>query len=405
MPGTLQLVQVSKVPQRIQTLLVQNDTFMLVNPDITNNIFIGNDPGSQLIAVPALGSVTLDAKKHDIWVSTNGGAFTVNAYLMPNGSNWVPSPAQVAAQINALGLATAVKQDSQITQGGTLITNTNGTVTNTGQTATNVANLTTGGTPGGIPPLRGTDNLGNATNQALTANTTVTLLNAVPITKPGFECVIQFSYPGAATVPFGALVVKWTDSTTGLTVGQKSYELTGGNNVFATAYLSGPCRGNQITLQFRPQDPAQAGTLTWAFNQTSHIYLTDRLLQPAYVAVNGFTNTGGDPSKGLLASTNVGVGPNATITRLVAASNAKVKVMLDNGAQANAAAIIIGTPSATALYSEANPPASLLRLGAAIGAQASTEWQMPNGVTLLSIINTGATNTITPSVAILTMEY
>src|SRR2546423_2412529 len=105
MPGTLQLISVSKTPQRIQTFMVSNDSFMLVNPDIVNNIFIGNDPGSQIIAVPALGSVTLDASKHDIWVSTNGGAFTVNAYLMPNGSNWVPSPAQVAAQINALGLA------------------------------------------------------------------------------------------------------------------------------------------------------------------------------------------------------------------------------------------------------------------------------------------------------------
>ncbi len=425
MPGTLQLVQVSKTPQRIQTFMVSNDSFMLVNPDIVNNIFIGNDPGSQIIAVPALGSVTLDASKHDIWVSTNGGNFTVNAYLMPNGSNWVPSPAQVAAQINALGLAkdttvnsvvtntTGVAKDSTV---NTVATNTTGVAKDTSVNTVNttlgtptqrvdVQNLTTGGTPGGIPQLRGTDNLGNATNQALTANTTVTLLNAVAITKPSYEIVIQFSYPGAATVPFGALVLKWTDSATGLQVGQKTYEVVGGNNVFATAYLSGPCRGNQITLQFRPQDTTQAGTLTWAFNQTSHVYLVDRLLQPTYVAVNGFTNSGGDPSKGLLAATSVGIGPNSSVTRLMAACNAKIKVMVDNTVQLNSCALQINTPSTLALYGEPNPPTTLFKTTAAAGAQSGGEWQLPNGATTIQIFNQGATNTITPNVTITIVEY
>jgi hypothetical protein len=413
MPGILQLIGVTKTPQRIQSFMVTNDTFMLVNPDIVNNIFIGNDPGTQLIAVPALGSVTLNAKDHDLWVSTNGGNFTVNAYLMPGGSNWVPSPAQVAAQINALGLA---KETTQLT-GNTNIAQVNTTLGTPPQKSdVNQVNTTlgvpsqtadvTGLTTNGIPPLRGTVNLGNATAQAMTANTTATLLNAVSVTRPSFECVLQFSYPGAATVPFGALLLKWTDSNTGLTVGQKNYEIIGGNNVFATCYLSGPCRGNQITLQFRPQDPAQAATLTWAFNQTSHIYTIDRLLQPSYVAVNGFTNPAGDPSKGLLASVTAAIGPNASITRLLAASNAKIKIMLDNTVQANAAAVQINTPSSiTALYSEAGAPTSLFKTTAAIGGQGGGEWQLPNGATTLQIFNTNITNTITPNVTITLMEY
>src|SRR5689334_11516301 len=121
MPGTLQLIVVDKTPKRIQTFMVSNESFMLVNPDITNNIFIGNDPGNQIIPIPPLGSITLDASKHDVWVSTNGGSFTVQAFLMPNGSNWVPSPAQVAAQINALGLA----KDTTVATGNTLTNNTN----------------------------------------------------------------------------------------------------------------------------------------------------------------------------------------------------------------------------------------------------------------------------------------
>jgi len=422
MPGTLQLISVTKTPQRIQTFMVSNDSFMLVNPDIVNNIFIGNDPGSQIIAVPALGSVTLDASKHDIWVSTNGGNFTVNAYLMPNGSNWVPSPAQVAAQINALGLA---KESTQLT-GNTNIAQVNTTLgtppqkTDVNQVNTtlgvtpqrsDVQGLTTGGTPGGIPVLRGTDNLGNATAQALTANTTATLLNAIAITKPSFEAAFSLSMPaGVGTVPFAAILVTWTDSNTGLTVGQKLYEIASGNGSGNTipVYLSGPCRGNQITLQIRPQDPAQAMTLTWAFNQTSHVYSIDRLIQPSYAGTAPITysNPAGEPRKGLLASVSAAIGPNANTSRLLAASNAKIKINLDNTVQLNSAAVQINTPSAiTALYGEAGAPTSTFKTTAAAGAQSEVEWQLPHGAMVLQIFNQGATNTITPNVTITVMEY
>lgn len=415
MPGTLQLISVTKTPQRIQTFMVSNTSFMLVNPDIVNNIFIGNDPGSQIIAVPALGSVTLDASKHDIWVSTNGGNFTVNAYLMPNGSNWVPSPAQVAAQINALGLA----KDATLQ---TTNTNTSATATNVGtvnttlgvpaQTvdvngvSTNVVGLTTNG----IPPLRGTINLGNATGQTIATGVNATLVNVATINKPGFEAVFSISIPAAAgTVPFAVLQVIWTDSNTGLTVGQKQYIIVSGNgptNVL-TYYLSGPCRGNQVTVKLRNQDPAQTLTVTWAVNQTSHTYLSDRLLQPTYAATAPitFVNPNGNPSKGLLFSSTPTIGPNLNVIRLCACSNAKVKINLDNTVQLNSCAVQINTPSATGLYDEAGAPTSLLKMTAAAGAQAFTEWQMPNGAVTVQIFNQQITNNITPNVTITIMEY
>lgn len=417
MPGTLQLIQVNKTPQRIQTFMVQNDSFMLVNPDIVNNIYIGNDPGSQVIAVPALGSVTLDASKHDIWVSTNGGTFTVNAYLMPNGSNWVPSPAQVAAQINALGLA----KDTTLVTNNTLTSTINTTLGTPPQKSdVNQVNTTLGIpsqtadviglTTNGIPPLRGTDNLGTATAQTIATGVNATLVSGLSITKPGFEAVFQLNLPAAAgTVPFAVLQVLWQDSNTGLQVGSKQYILTSGNgpsNVL-TYYLSGPCRGNQIVLKLRNQDPAQTLTVTWAFNQTSHTYLTDRLLQATYAATAPitFTNPNGNPSKGLLFSSTPSIGPNANVSRLCAASNAKVKLMLDNTVQANAAAVQINTPSATGLYDEASAPTVLFKTTAAIGGQGGGEWQMPNGAVVIQIFNQGATNTIAPNVTITIVEY
>jgi len=416
MPGALQAITVGKTPQRIQTWLAPNESFLLVNNDITNQIFIGNDPGVQAIPVPPLGSISLGNSSHDIWISTGGVAITVQGLLFPSGTQWTPSPAQVAAQINALGLAKEVTQQSGNTllgtsnsntgttasNTGTTATNTGTTVTNTGQTATNVANLTTGGNPGGVPVLRGTDNLGNATAQSLTANTTATLLNAVAISKPSFEAVFSLAITTAAagTVPFAALLVTWTDSNTGLTVGQKLYEIAAGNgsaNPIAV-YLSGPCRGNQITLQIRPQDPAQAMTLTWAFNQTSHIYTIDRLTQPVYSGTAPVTYTN--------PAVTTAIGPNANISRLLAASNAKIKINLDNTVQLNSAAIQINTPSGVlALYGEAAAPTSTFKTTAAAGAQSESEWQLPHGAMVLQVFNQGATNTITPNVTITTMEY
>lgn len=429
MPGTLQLVKVSKTPVRVQTLLVQNDSVMLVNPDITNNIFIGNDPGSQIIPVPALGSVTLDTKKHDLWISTNGGNFTVDAILMPNGSNWVPSPAQVAAQINALGLAkdttvtsvvnntTGVAKDTSVNAVNTTLGTPaqDGTVTGVNNslvfgTTPAIQNLTTGGNPGGIPVLRGTDNLGIATNQSMPANSSTNIIAGVNITKPSFEAVFKVNAPaGVGAIPFGVLHLFWQDSNTGLQVGYKAYVLTAGNGSAnaLTFYISGPCRGNQLVAQFANRDPAQAFTVTWAINQTSHVYTIDRLLQTAYAATapNGFVNPSGNPVKGLLYSSQPSIGPSGTVTRLCAASNAKCKLGIDNGAQANGCAVIIETPSSTTLYDEAQANFSIMGLVAAAGLRANQEFQMPNGPVQVRMVNQAGTNTITPAVSIVAMEY
>ena len=399
--------------------MVNNEEFLLVNPDITNQIYIGNDPGQQIIAVPPLGSMTLGADKHDIWVSTNGGVYIVNAYLLPNGSNWTPSPAQVAAQISALGLAkdTSVQTTNTISgQTNTILgtpaqtSDINGVVTTLGapSQSQDVKNLTVGGFPGGIPILRGTDNLGVGSAITLTANATTNLIASANITKPGFEAVFKLNTPlNNGTIPFVVLNVQWQDSNTGLQVGAKSYVIAAGNGPSAptTIYLSGPCRGNQIVLQMANRDPSVAFTLTWAFNQTSHVYSVDRLLQPVNVAVNGFTGGGGNPSKGLLFTSQPTIAASGSITRLVSASNAKCKIAIDNTVQPNICAVTINTPSSTGLYDESVVNQSLFRLQAAAGAGANQEWQMPNGAVILQAFNQGSSGSIAPSLTIQTMEY
>ena len=376
---------------------------MIVNRDLTNQVVYGDQTianlnQNTLAVIDPLGSVSLDGTD-DIWLLAVSGAPTVD--VVPGGTNWSPSPAAIAAQINALGLATSANQASQITQGGTVITNT-------GTTATNVAGLTVGGSPGGVPMLRGTDNLGNGTAQSLAAGATVTLLNSIAITKASFEGVFKLNLPSAAgTIPFVELSILWQDSNTGLQVGQKLYVLTAGNGPTAAlfSYISGPCRGNQITLTMRNFDPAQILTYTWAFNQTAHVYLTDKLLQPIYSGVAApitYINPAGDPRKGLLAQSSAVIAATATQTRLCAASNSKIDILVDNNGQANAVSFQLATPSSlAAVYNEQAFPVSVYRANVAAGNTSLVEWQMPNGPVVVNVTNTGASGNVTPSWAIL----
>jgi hypothetical protein len=405
----------------VQLVHAGDGATLLINRDIVNSVLYGDrnivaQNYSAYSVIDALGSVTVDGLS-DIWAIPLAGTPTID--VVQGAAAWTPSPALVAAQINTLGLA----KDTTLQ---TTNSNTSTTASNTATTASNVntvnstlgtpaqrldvQGLTVGGTPGGVPPLRGTDNLGVAAAQTIATGVNAVLINGTSITKPSFEAVFQLNLPAAAgTVPFAILQIAWQDSNTGLQVGLKQYVLTAGNGTanILTYYISGPCRGNQIVLKLRNQDPAQTLTVTWAFNQTSHVYLSDRLLQAVYAgtAPITFTNPNGNPSKGLLFSSSPSVGPNANTIRLCACSNAKVKISVDNTVQLNSCAVQINTPSSTALYEEAAAPTTLLKLTAAAGAQTFTEWQMPGGATAIQIFNQGATNTIQPNVAITVMEY
>jgi len=447
MPGTLQLIVVERTPKRIQTFMVSNESFMLVNPDITNNIFIGNDPGSQIIPIPPLGSITLDASKHDVWVSTNGGAFTVQAFLMPNGSNWVPSPAQVAAQINALGLA----KDTTVATGNTLTNNTNtilgtpaqdGTVSgvnttlvfgtnpqlnamsggagraiatdmlnsNKGVTTEIAALVATGnaaGIPGGVPLLRNTKQLAaqGPTEATILGGHVTTVVNSIATNQPSYEMAFTFRFPtNAGTVPFGEVLIEWFDAATGTAMDIANFVVAGGNNQQIFFNIYGPNRGDEIFVQITNLDPAQSLFATWVVNATSHIYERDRLIQPSYQssAPNGFQNPSGDPTAGIIATSNPTLGPNASTTRLVAAYNGIASMLIDDGGAANDVVVALQDPGT--LYS-ANANAPIFKNRITAGLRSFQELALPHGNVVLSITNGGGTNTITPTVTIVRKDF
>lgn len=411
--GTMKTIQVGIQPARIASFMVPNETFLLVNPDIVNNIFIGNDPGIQPIAVPALGSITLTPdKSHDIWISTGGGNYTVNAYALPNGSNWVPSPAQVAAQINALGLAKDSSVQATNTALGTSNTNTGSTATNTANTNTSVqatpqstaALIATGnaaGAAGGVPLLRQTKTLGNGSAQTLTAGVMTTLLNKVSINQPSYEGLFSlFQAAATGTLPFASIVFNWFDSFSGLNVASKFFTITSGNGSGNALlfYISGPCFGNQLTVTITDLEPSTNQTLTWALNSTSHQHLIDRIYQSVYATTgpNGFSNPNGNPSMGLLFEAAPAIGPSGTINRLLAVNNAVIDISIDDGAQANGLNVKLLDVSGQ-LTGTANT--QLLIRNIAAGNRDFVEMALPSAPVVLQLQNIAGTNTITPTVA------
>jgi hypothetical protein len=405
MPGTLQLITVSNRPQRIETFMVQNDTYMLVNPDIVNPIFIGNDPGSQIISVPPLGSVTLGTTNHDTWISTNGGNYSVAAYLLPNGSNWTPSPAQVAAQINALGLATSANQNTQTANQATQIAATNATPNTT---AALIATGNPAGIPGGAPMMRYTNNIGFGAAQTLAGGATVTLVSNVLVNQPGYEMSFSSNIPsGAGTNPFASIVLTWVDIASGQTIRTAPYIVNLGNGPTQAIpnYINGPCYGNRVSVQLTNLEPAQTMTYTWTLNQTSHVHLTDNIIQPIYptTAPITFSWPGGTPGLGVLCMSKPSIGPSTFLSRLLAPYSGKAQMTIDNGGGLNACWAGVVDPTGV-LYSNIGSIGGIAVSVPAAG-YATFEIALPRGPMMLRLANPTATNTITPEIQIITKDY
>jgi hypothetical protein len=420
MTGQMRALTISSQPQRLQTWLAPSDSYLLVNTDITNQIFVGNDPGTQPVPVPPLGSIAVGAdNSHDTWVSTGSASYTVQALLLPNGTQWTPSPAQVAAQISALGLATATNQSTQITQGTTLATN-QGTQIAQGTTLNNSVNATpnstaaliaTGsaaGTPGGVPLLRYTNQLGNGSGKTLAGAASVNLITTMAINQPGYEMTITCNMPASSgTIPFASLVFNWIDSVTGIAVKSAYFIVTAGNGPSNALqfYINGPSYGDQLTVQLTNLDPSITLTYTWVLNQTSHVHLVDNIIQPAYAATgpNGFSNPGGTPGLGMLAIAHPSVGFGTNLDRLLAVYSGKIQLTIDNTGNSSAMTVALDDPTGS-LYSNIATQVGVIQ-NIAAGGEYTVEVALPHGPMLLRLHNAGTSGSITPGVIIVCKDY
>jgi hypothetical protein len=253
----------------------------LANNDQTNPVFVSTNPGikatdTDAIQVAPLGSIPVDPTLTSYIVSAGPN---VQCFLMPGGGTWAPSPAQVAAQINALGLM-------KDTTGQTINTTAAGTTTAVGGTTTAVGGTTAAvnGVPAGIaatgvPLLNLRNVLQNVTAQVITAGSTFTAATILGITQPSFNLHITATSSGAATKPWFTVKLNWIDNASGLIVQVDSFTAIMSNTASAlTTVISGPTDADNLQIQITNND-TQSMTVNQLFcfmssrpNYTSDYY-------------------------------------------------------------------------------------------------------------------------------------
>lgn len=241
----------------------------LANNDQVNPVWVGVSPGlkandSGTVQVAPLGSIPVDPTLTSYVVSAGP---LVQCFLMPGGGTWAPSPAQVAAQINALGLM----KDST---GGAINTNVTGVSKDVTVSLVN----TTLGAPAqdsirtaipnniaatGVPLLNLKNVLQNVAGTVITAGSTNTYTTITGITQPSFNLHITATSNAAATKPWFTVRLNWIDTSTGLVVQVDAFTsfMSNTSNVLTTV-ISGPTDADSLQIQVTNND-----TLSMTVNQ------------------------------------------------------------------------------------------------------------------------------------------
>ena len=248
----------SQTPQMIWAG-VNGSSVLLANQDLNNAVTIARRPSFAIGAgntanVPALGSLTVDGSK-SIWGLAPAG--TADLLVLPGGSQWAPSPAQVAAQISALGLATFNEQVNQNTSIPTNISTT------------------------GVPLLSFSQTLVTQNNVGIAPGASQTSAK-FNLSQISFELVIVGqTAPTADPVPYILVSLMWFDQASGLQIDQDTFVMIVGGQIGINVLphvLRGPCKGNQVQVYLHSYNTTVTGAnITYTLLQNSRIIELEQL--------------------------------------------------------------------------------------------------------------------------------
>lgn len=281
-PSTLKPVTIAGIgSQPVQIAPSNSGMVNIYNGDISNVLLVApnwNPNPSNSYPIQPLTNGTVDGSSALYAVAQTG---TVATATIGGASQLSPSPAQIAQQINALGLATATNQGTQIgAANGTnqfLAGSATGVLTTAlGRTlAQEIAGRIAGGSPaatnGGAPLL----NMHQLINQALGVNVpagTRTTLFTTGFNQPSWEIAVNLQWlVNALTQPNVQLLFEWIDSASGIVLWTDAWFLPaaaagGGQNVFLG---KGEALGNELQLSLANNDSTETVIVSATVWQTS----------------------------------------------------------------------------------------------------------------------------------------
>jgi hypothetical protein len=239
----------------------------LANNDQTNAVYVSTSPGvkstdSDAIQVAPLGSIPIDPTFTSYIVSAGP---SVQCFLMPGGGTWAPSPAQIAAQINALGLAKNTTLAAQTT-GATI--------------AADVGNT-------GVPLLtKSTVIFSNLSHVIAQGATWQAFINST-LSKPTYEIFIALGTLAADAQPWAKVQLSWNDSTSNTQVAQQEFCLAVGTTTAIQYHGIGPIHADQLSVFVISLSATNSMTVGLIVLNNSNPALYELWRQETTAAVNG----------------------------------------------------------------------------------------------------------------------
>lgn len=327
----------------------KGQVFTVANFDIVNPVYVSAEKSftsitSDAIAIPPLGSMPISGDIDTYAVSTIAAGVSIG--VMPGSGGWSPSPAQISAQINALGLAkdtsvngVVANTSATATSVSTVATNTTGvakdtsvngvlgntstTATNTGATTTAVGNVPTGIFNTGVPLAHKNTSLLNTTNTTIVASANTQIGGTLSFTQHSFEMRLKFGWNTLnGSNGLCVITIQWIDSGSALLTAVDQYVSVIASTTDATNFFTrivGPTKADTAKLFIQNLDVAQTMTCSALVLAHSRAFTGDSLdvplLGPTSVTVAGAIGASGD-SRYLLGAQNNALGVGATDTWL-----------------------------------------------------------------------------------------
>jgi hypothetical protein len=362
------------------------------NGDLTNVLLLSRSPTPNLsnsIPVQPLTNVTLNGKMGYYASAQSGSVALVSVSAAGQLS---PSPAQIAAQIGALGLATEVTLLSQ-TNGGTIA----GEVSNTG-----------------VPLLTSKNDVQDGTITVPAATPTkLPTSGFFNITQIAYEMIFQAMTSAATATPIN-VDLTWLDSTSGLVVADDNFWFYAGTN--AAPHLvhgKGPSKANELDITIT--SPNNAVTINYSIMEMSRVYANDlwKTVTPngQQPVIPGFTFVTNDSSGGYLAAVQQSIAAGSSVAFLLPLYTGLVffEARTDDGTVGNGEWRLTAQPE-TATFAPIQPIYFLIfsgQTGFALRGNGSAviDIPLPRAQSLLTCLNINASAAHTHNVNLLVKEY
>lgn len=266
--GDMTTIPVGLQPIQALPPLGDNSSVVIYNQDLTNVIYASYSrwfqPGAaNSVPIQPLTFATLSARRAIYLGATTA---VLPAVVVPEGTQLQPSPAQIAAQISALGLATLSEQINQNTSIPNNISTT------------------------GVPLLTQSTVLLNLGAQGIAASGSFQS-SKIATNQIGYELLLVPAYPVTnGNNPFIYVVVGWWDSISGLLVDKQSFVTcvnshTGINSL--PTRIKGPSKADQVQITIYNQDTTQGIGCTIVLTANSRVLSQDYIDWPVDQSENG----------------------------------------------------------------------------------------------------------------------